>query len=188
MGTDVEDKTRERLKRVALELFSEKGYSGTSMREIAQRLGVTKAALYYHFPSKEDIVRTLISDYTDAIDGLVAWAAGDEHPEPAEMLTRWAELVRTQGVDVIRFVHANQHVFHELKIDKNTGFARMRGLFDAIAGPDASIELQLRARMAVSSMHMAAITAQEMGVEDDEAFAIALDVARSTLGSRRVRR
>ena len=45
--------TRERIKQVALELFTEQGYEGTSLREIAERLGVTKAALYYHFKSKD---------------------------------------------------------------------------------------------------------------------------------------
>ena len=51
--------TRERILDVALDLFLEQGYDGTSLREIAERLGVTKAALYYHFPSKEDIFRAL---------------------------------------------------------------------------------------------------------------------------------
>jgi AcrR family transcriptional regulator len=51
--------TRERILNVALDLFSDKGYDGTSLREIAEQLGVTKAALYYHFASKEDILMAL---------------------------------------------------------------------------------------------------------------------------------
>jgi AcrR family transcriptional regulator len=51
--------TRERILDVALELFLEQGYEKTSLREIADRLGVTKAALYYHFASKEDILLEL---------------------------------------------------------------------------------------------------------------------------------
>src|SRR5207249_9245344 len=47
--------TRQRIQTVALELFAEQGYDKTSLREIAERLDVTKAALYYHFKSKEDI-------------------------------------------------------------------------------------------------------------------------------------
>jgi AcrR family transcriptional regulator len=53
------DETRERILDVALELFNEQGYERTSLREIAERLGVTKAALYYHFKSKEDILLEL---------------------------------------------------------------------------------------------------------------------------------
>ena len=51
--------TRERILDVALDLFSDQGYDATSLREIAERLGVTKAALYYHFASKEDILMAL---------------------------------------------------------------------------------------------------------------------------------
>ncbi|MDA8330142.1 MAG: TetR/AcrR family transcriptional regulator [Candidatus Dormibacteraeota bacterium] len=52
--------TRERILEVALELFSEAGYDKTSLREVAERVGVTKAALYYHFPSKESVLMALI--------------------------------------------------------------------------------------------------------------------------------
>jgi AcrR family transcriptional regulator len=51
--------TRERILDVALDLFTEKGFDGTSLREIAERLDVTKAALYYYFPSKDDILMAL---------------------------------------------------------------------------------------------------------------------------------
>jgi AcrR family transcriptional regulator len=51
--------TRERILDVALDLFTEQGYDATSLREIAERLGVTTAALYYYFPSKEDILLAL---------------------------------------------------------------------------------------------------------------------------------
>ncbi|MGC8628274.1 MAG: TetR/AcrR family transcriptional regulator [Acidimicrobiales bacterium] len=56
----VRDKgTRERILDVALELFNKEGYDRASLREIAERLGITKAALYYHFPSKADILFAL---------------------------------------------------------------------------------------------------------------------------------
>jgi AcrR family transcriptional regulator len=51
--------TRQRILDVALDLFTEQGYDGTSLRQIAEQLGVTKAALYYHFESKEDILMAL---------------------------------------------------------------------------------------------------------------------------------
>ena len=70
--------TRARIQSVALELFAEQGYEKTSLREIAERLGVTKAALYYHFKSKEDIVRSLVEDYFGQIDALIAW--GQDQP------------------------------------------------------------------------------------------------------------
>lgn len=51
--------TRERILDIALELFTERGYDKTSLRDIAERLGTTKAALYYHFERKEDILLEL---------------------------------------------------------------------------------------------------------------------------------
>ena len=51
--------TRTRILDVALDLFVEKGFDGTSLREIAEQLGMTKAAIYYHFASKDDILMAL---------------------------------------------------------------------------------------------------------------------------------
>jgi AcrR family transcriptional regulator len=51
--------TRDRILDIALELFTEQGFDATSLRQIAERLGVTKAALYYHFESKDDILMAL---------------------------------------------------------------------------------------------------------------------------------
>ena len=61
MGATTEQpgSTRERILDIALELFTEQGYDKTSIRDIAERLGFTKAALYYHFKSKADILLEL---------------------------------------------------------------------------------------------------------------------------------
>lgn len=48
--------TRERILDVALDLFVEQGYDKTSLREIAEILGFSKAAVYYHFASKDEIL------------------------------------------------------------------------------------------------------------------------------------
>lgn len=47
--------TKERIIEEALRLFSEKGYAGTSMSDIAERLKITKAALYKHYSGKREI-------------------------------------------------------------------------------------------------------------------------------------
>lgn len=51
--------TRDRILEIAEELFTTQGYDSTSLREIAERLGFSKAAIYYHFASKEDILWAL---------------------------------------------------------------------------------------------------------------------------------
>jgi AcrR family transcriptional regulator len=80
--------TRERILDVALNLFIEKGFDKTSLREIAEQLGVTKAALYYHFASKEDILMALhLRLHEFGLDALSQ--LGDQTPTPE----RWADLL-----------------------------------------------------------------------------------------------
>lgn len=52
--------TKERIMETALELFAEKGYLGTSMNDIAKQLGFTKAALYKHYASKQEILDRIV--------------------------------------------------------------------------------------------------------------------------------
>lgn len=59
--------TRKRILEVSAALFAQHGYAGTSIRDISEELGVTKAALYYHFPSKEDILGELIAEPVAAV-------------------------------------------------------------------------------------------------------------------------
>lgn len=54
---------RERILRVAAEHFVAHGYEGASMREIAADCGITKAALYYHFAGKSELLTEVFSDY-----------------------------------------------------------------------------------------------------------------------------
>jgi AcrR family transcriptional regulator len=58
-GDQASASTREKILDVALDLFTDQGFDGTSMREIAQRLSITKPSIYYHFASKEDILLAL---------------------------------------------------------------------------------------------------------------------------------
>ena len=53
--------TRQRILDIALELFGERGFAGTSVADIAGRLGTSKAALYYHFRSKTEIAEELLA-------------------------------------------------------------------------------------------------------------------------------
>jgi AcrR family transcriptional regulator len=94
--------TRERILDVALDLFIEKGYDKTSLREIAEPLGFSKAALYYHFASKEDILMALHMRLHElGLDALAQMA--DQEPSVA----RWAELLE-QLVDQML---ANRKIF-----------------------------------------------------------------------------
>lgn len=55
-----EKNTKERILEEALKLFAQSGYMGTSMNDIAAKLGVTKAALYKHYTSKQEILDNIV--------------------------------------------------------------------------------------------------------------------------------
>jgi AcrR family transcriptional regulator len=65
------DQTRQRILQTASALFVERGYAGTSIRDISVHLGMTKGALYYHFASKEELLYALIAPLFAAVDEFV---------------------------------------------------------------------------------------------------------------------
>jgi AcrR family transcriptional regulator len=71
-ASTLEKTTRERILEVAQRRFTEQGYEGTSLREIAEDLGFTKAALYYHFQSKDQILEALLAPMEDMVAELLA--------------------------------------------------------------------------------------------------------------------
>ncbi|MGB4580292.1 MAG: TetR/AcrR family transcriptional regulator [Coriobacteriia bacterium] len=73
--------TRQQILDVARHLFSDCSYLGVSMKDIAQRLGITKAALYYHFSSKRDIYVTVLDE---VLVDLRARLCADRPDETAE--------------------------------------------------------------------------------------------------------
>ena len=141
---------------MAVELFTEHGYEGTSLREIAERLDVTKAALYYHFKSKEDIVRSLVEDYYGQMDALIAW--GRERPRTAEVrqeiLSRYVGIV-AEGDQVFRMLHQNQAAVNTMASAKSRGELfreRIHSLIELLTEPDAGLPDQLRAAMALGGI------------------------------------
>lgn len=63
--------TRQGIVETARRLFAERGYEGASLQDIADEMGLTKAAVYYHFRSKADILRAIVVPAFHAIDDLL---------------------------------------------------------------------------------------------------------------------
>ncbi|MDX2499984.1 MAG: TetR/AcrR family transcriptional regulator [Deltaproteobacteria bacterium] len=81
-----EPNARQRLLETATELFADKGYAGTSVREIVERAGVSKPVLYYYFKSKEGLFYAILE-----------WAADVQQ----EILN---EIFTTSGTVLERFI------------------------------------------------------------------------------------
>jgi len=144
--------TKERAQAIALELFSVNGYDGTSMRMIAEELGVSKAALYYHFAGKEDIVRGIIATFLTKVDSVTDWAVTDPRPSPEEVLRRWADLMRTDALRLMRFMQANHRIVRDIKPPGGSVRERMESLSESLAPPGAPLEAKVRARLALFSL------------------------------------
>ncbi len=64
--------TKERILQVALDLFSQKGYSAVSIRDICKLVEIKESTIYYHFQNKQDIFDTLTERFCSVSDRLIA--------------------------------------------------------------------------------------------------------------------
>ncbi|WP_433649180.1 TetR/AcrR family transcriptional regulator [Micromonospora zamorensis] len=177
--------TRDRIKAVALELFTEQGYEKTSLREIAERLNVTKAALYYHFKSKDDIVASFVEERLEKMDALNAWAA----TQPAtlatrrELITRYADtMFGGDQPSVMRFFEQNQTVLKSLASGQQMR-GRMMQLANALCRGDDSPAAQLRAALSLFAVHTSWFAVRAPDITNEERRRLALEVADELLGA-----
>ncbi len=171
--------TRTRIQDVALELFTEQGYEATSLREIAERLGVTKAALYYHFKTKEDILTSLIETRIGAMDELIAWGQG-QPPGPEtrrEFVRRYAaDLQRGRHHEMMRFLERNQTALQgHPTTEKMRG--RMMAMLDILTDKDAPLADQLKCSLAIFAMHATWFVFRDPDVTDEQRQEAGLKVA-----------
>jgi len=178
--------TRSRIQEIALELFTEKGYDATSLREISERLGVTKAALYYHFKSKEEIVESMTADHVERIEALIEWA-GDQAWSPEtrrEFVRRYMEnLSVSKQFKVMKFLQQNQPA---LKNMAKAGMWReaMEKMVQCLTGPDASAEERLRVGLALFGLHVSWMLLPEDRYSEQERNEAALSTAYGLLETK----
>jgi AcrR family transcriptional regulator len=139
--------TRERILDISLELFTDQGYDKTSLRQIAERLGFTKAAIYYHFASKGDILMALHMRLHEF--GREALQALDDDTATPE---RWAQLL-DQLIDqmlqhraLFMFHERNQaaiEALHQVRNDSDHEDLQMR-FRQALSNEDLPVETRVR--------------------------------------------
>ncbi|WP_327662844.1 MULTISPECIES: TetR/AcrR family transcriptional regulator [unclassified Streptomyces] len=169
--------TRQRIQDVTLELIAEQGYEKTSLREISERLGVTKAALYYHFKTKEDIVVSLFTDLMRPIDDVIAWAA--EQPSTLEVkleiLGHYSEAL-AHAAPLFRFMQENQATMRELSIGENFK-ERMTSLLDHLLPEHVTLTDRVRCFSALFSMHAGMFVLKDVEGDPEEKRKAILEVA-----------
>ncbi|MFE7567791.1 TetR/AcrR family transcriptional regulator [Streptomyces sp. NPDC057539] len=169
--------TRQRIQDVALELFGEQGYEKTSLREIAERLDVTKAALYYHFKTKEDILISLFEDLARPLDELITWGRTQPHTleTKEEILRRYSEALKN-AAPLFRFMQENQATVRELSIG-HTFKERMMDMLDLIQDPDASLKNRVRCVSALFTMHAGTFALKDVEGDPEEKREAILEVS-----------
>jgi AcrR family transcriptional regulator len=169
--------TRQRIQDVALELFAEQGYEKTSLREIAERLEVTKAALYYHFKTKEEITVSIFTDLTKPIEDLIEWGRSQPHTlETKHELVRRYSRALSEAAPLFRFMQENQATVRELQIG-DTFKDRMRSLRDIIIDPEAPLTDQVRCVSAIFTLHAGMFFLQDLEGDPEEKRQAVLEVA-----------
>lgn len=178
---------RTRIQQVALDLFVEEGYDRTSLREIAERVGVTKAALYYHFPAKEDLANSLLEERIATLDALIDWAQRQPDPDRMrpELLRRYEESLHGPDGEarIARFLRRNPLVLDLLPVGR-----QLRDRFDRIlallAGPDPSPTAHLRRILALLCLHLDDLLPSGPARDETTCRAAAIALALQTIQGR----
>ncbi|MGK5551567.1 TetR/AcrR family transcriptional regulator [Actinomadura kijaniata] len=173
--------TRERIRQTALELFLERGYDQTSLREIAERLGVTKAALYYHFKTKEELVASLGEGVDGNLAELVEWGRSQPRtPEVRRELLRRLSVTVSEFAPIARFFQENQAALRTVRGEQRNR-EHMAALTELITPPDPSTEDRIRAVSALFSVFFGPFALEHLAGDPEANRATLLKVAAEIL-------
>jgi AcrR family transcriptional regulator len=170
--------TADRIRTAALELIARKGVHQVSLREIAERVGITKPALYYHFASREDLVRSLVQPLIDEVEATLAAFGPGAAPEARELLGAYFDAIYRHR-DVTAMIMGDPSVL--ALVDLAAAVARWRRrLVTALVGPAPSVAQLTRAHMAIGGLGDCTIVMPDVAAR--ELREAALDAACDTLG------
>jgi AcrR family transcriptional regulator len=145
---------KEKIIEVAVNLFGEKGFAATSIREIANQLNISVAALYYYFKSKEDLLFTIIESIGNDLLGILQKAKEDSD-DPLEQLKKMLRgqicLVPKKRNRVKVFVEEQHNLS---KKDKKIIYQQHRKIYDIYV--DQLKELKRRKILSVEPPFLAA--------------------------------
>jgi AcrR family transcriptional regulator len=142
--------TRERILEIARDLFTSRTYAGTSMQDIAERLGTTKSALYYHFKSKEEILDALLAESIARLS-ILAELAQKTRPRarPEELLGGLIDFFA--GSTVAHCLFGNDPSAKADYVRRHNPGGTVTEIVAALAGPRAGTSETIRAHAALAA-------------------------------------
>lgn len=173
--------TRAIIEEVALELFIDQGFTATSLQQIADRVGVTKAALYYHFPSKDALARSIFLPWKTDLDSLLdeLEAAGDIPPR---------EIIEKSFDVLLKHRDAFTAMMRDGSILKHVDLVAWTGEWaerfqTLLVGPNPTIAQRVRVAVALGGLNDAIFLLGSLPVEEVRPAAIEATLAAIGLES-----
>ncbi len=145
--------TAKQLRRGAAQLFWKKGYAATTIRELAESLGVQKASLYYHIDGKEDLLYDICVESLGNIRGAVVHALAEE----SDPLSRIRAMIRAHVASMLDDREKHATMLTELKALSPTRRAAVVELRD---------EYERLARAVISEAQEAGALRPEMSAKE----------------------
>lgn len=179
---------RTRLHEAALRLFAEHGISGTSLQMIADEMGVTKAAVYHHYKTKDELVVGVVAPFLDRVLEIVerARARRGRRAQVETALTGLVDLiVEVRRIYVVAavdpvFAHLQEHHPRMREIGEE--------LRELLAGPDADDERRVATVFFLTGMVGPLGDETCRDIPDDALRGMLMDIGRRFLLPRRAPR
>lgn len=169
--------TRDEILKVALDLFTRKGFEGTSIRDIADALGMTKSSLYYHFVNKDDIVSSLMKDRESEVDELIEWI--EQHADIDGLLRaaalHWLDRTTPERLESMRLAQSNQPVVRRMTESAERGDSFER-VFDLLLKANAPIADQLHARVVFNAANTVLLASRGVDGSSDDILTVARQI------------
>lgn len=158
--------TKKRILETALELFAQSGYLGTSMSDIAERLGITKGALYKHYTSKQEILDSIVERMNELdYERAAAYDMPESEPDGfAEVYLR-TPIERIRAYSLAQFDHWTKEPFS----------ANFRKLLTLEQYRDARLAQLYQDYLATGPVEYMAAIFRRLTDSDEDAMQLALD-------------
>jgi AcrR family transcriptional regulator len=152
-----------RIATLALERFSQQGFAGTSIADLAAALGISKAAIYYHYPSKDALLHRLVDPLLDAIDACLA--AHDGAPPPPRHLLGDYIAALTAHRHVATLIAADLAVLNHPQLGPRIR-SQNRRLQAMLVAPEHGTPATLRAAAALGAIWRPLVAEPDVGLGD----------------------
>ena len=181
----VDEPMDRRIAQLALDRFRVDGFVGTSIADLAGALGVSKAAIYYHYRSKDALLHRLVDPLLDAIDACL-----QDHTTPATTARTPRGLLGAYLAVLIAHQEAIPLVATDVAVLNHPSIgprlrAQNQQLRTLLVDPDTSVASRLRAEAALGAIWRPLIADPPVDLTDPAQQHTLVDAAVATLPPKR---